>query len=311
MTAAVSTPVQLISVRPEDLLKSKWLVSASESGKWHQTTSDVSRQLAPEDVALLADKLGVSNEEVMKKGLQRCAERCDKFGCRSRCRFKANEADHPKVNGEVIHVCHELMCLDICPYPKCKGVCTRDHDHSLRDEASKCGCCVSHQNFDPATQCIPVPRSAAVSGEERGGSATVRAEKMMADMKLASEVKELRSQEGGLRRLKTKRPAAETGVAGGGSRNEEAAKPFYHGYGVNVEKYGRHFQMYSGMAPLERSGAASTTGVPGAAAIRPLNRSGYSPGKASLSRASHAALAGGSWTRRESSDEEDFMKRPG
>ena len=47
-----------------------------------------------------------------------------------------------------------------------------------------------------------------------------------------------------------------------------ASKPYYFGYGNNVEKYGNHYQRYSGMLPVERTGEAKT-GVSGGAAMRP------------------------------------------
>ena len=47
-----------------------------------------------------------------------------------------------------------------------------------------------------------------------------------------------------------------------------AAKPYYFGYGNNVEKYGNHYQRYSGMLPVERTGEGGT-GVSGGAAMRP------------------------------------------
>ena len=49
---------------------------------------------------------------------------------------------------------------------------------------------------------------------------------------------------------------------------DSAAKPYYFGYGNNVEKYGNHYQRYSGMLPVERTGEAKT-GVSGGAAMRP------------------------------------------
>jgi len=59
-----------------------------------------------------------------------------------------------------------------------------------------------------------------------------------------------------------------------------AAKPYYFGYGNNVEKYGNHYQRYSGMLPVERTGEAKTeakTGVSGGAAMRPRPASPSKP----------------------------------
>lgn len=165
-----------------------------------------------------------------------------------------------------MHICEEVMCLDLCPYPKCKSICNLDHDHTVTNESSQCGCCPLHRTF------VPDKKIVGENGELADISSTsaARATKMLAQMKIASEIGNLKATEGGqARRLHTKRASAETVVAIDDPPQGAAAKPYYHGFGVNVEKYGQHFKLYSGMAPLERDGAARE-GIPGSAEIRPL-----------------------------------------
>jgi hypothetical protein len=182
-----------------------------------------------------------------KEGIQ-CTARCDKSGCRRRCRFKPSPDDHPLLaDGEWMHICEEVMCLDLCPYPKCKSICNLDHDHTVTNESSQCGCCPLHRTF------VPDKKIVGENGELADISSTsaARATKMLAQMKIASEIGNLKATEGGqARRLHTKRASAETVVAIDDPPQGAAAKPYYHGFGVNVEKYGQHFKLYSGMAPV-------------------------------------------------------------
>lgn len=89
----------------------------------------------------------------------------------------------------------------------------------------------------------------AGSGVDAFGSA--RAAKMFANMKLASEISAAKTR--GQRPLKSKRAppdAVRGGAAAAGPVTALATTPFYHGFGVNVEKYGQHFQRFANVAPV-------------------------------------------------------------
>jgi hypothetical protein len=147
----------------------------------------------------------------------------------------------------IFHVCEEVMCLELCPYPKCVGVCNLDHNHTIVHERSTCGCCELHRAYVPTKHAQD--ESLDAGGVDTFGSAL--AAKLFANMKLASEIGAAKTK--GQRPLQTKRAppdAVRGGAVAAGPVNEAATAPFYHGFGVNVEKYGGHFQRFANVVPV-------------------------------------------------------------
>ena len=159
-----------------------------------------------------------------------------------------------------MHVCEEAMCLELCPYPKCKKVCTLDHHHTIVYENSKCGCCPLHRQFlaeevkRPGDR--PREKNAAFGDDAEVdadfGASSSRATRMIAQMKLAHSISDAKASKlaKGQRPLQTKRAVADTVAVSSGPVDDRATQPYYHGWGVNVQKYGSHFKHYSGMAPV-------------------------------------------------------------
>ena len=166
----------------------------------------------------------------------------------------------------MLHVCDEVMCLEPCPYPQCKGICNLPHDHAIVDDHSRCGCCEQHQEYVPepvlagktaAADTAEDDDVAMSAGKGAGTFGSARAARMIAQKKLANKIGAAKAS--GQRPLKTKRaPAQESmasccpppGAAAGAFLDDQAAQPYYHGWGANVRKYGSHFQRYTNLAPV-------------------------------------------------------------
>jgi hypothetical protein len=76
---------------------------------------------------------------------RRCVQRCEKRGCRKRCKFGCERHKHtasflapPEEGQEPVHLCDQAMCLDVCPYPKCRRVCTLPHWHLVIGRSLSC-----------------------------------------------------------------------------------------------------------------------------------------------------------------------------
>ena len=72
------------------------------------------------------------------------------------------------IDGIVMHMCDEVMCLELCPYPKCKGICNLPHDHAIVDDHSRCGCCEQHRKYMPEPEVVEDTAAYTAEDDEAG-----------------------------------------------------------------------------------------------------------------------------------------------
>jgi len=188
----------------------------------------------------------------------RCVQRCEKRGCRKRCQFGIERAEHtssylpPPADGhEAVHLCDQAMCLDLCPFPKCRRVCTLPHWHSVIDPSSRCGCTVEHRNYVPTDAATQAAQHAAETQEQQQQlSEYTRVQKLLAKRRVAQNIAEDRS------RIAPSRPTFPPRLASRQPASKHLHKPAQREPQQHFErgeagpKYGSHFLMYSGFAPL-------------------------------------------------------------